>query len=77
MHLLVLAIFGKYCIRDILCGHSKIDKIFKQYQRYVSKYFSNLTIFPRNISIILFKYFAAMWAYRCEFFEKPNKKNLQ
>ena len=31
MNLLVFAIFGKYCIRHILCGHSKIVTIFLQY----------------------------------------------
>ena len=31
MHLLVLAIFWKYRIRHILCGHSKIVTIFQQY----------------------------------------------
>ena len=31
MHLLVLAIFCKYRIRHILCGHSKIVTIFPQY----------------------------------------------
>ena len=31
MHLLVLAIFEKYCIRHILCGHGKIVTIFQQY----------------------------------------------
>ena len=31
MHLLVLAIFGKYCIRHILCRHSKIVTIFQQH----------------------------------------------
>ena len=32
MHLLVLEIFGKYCIRHILCGHSKAVTIFQQYK---------------------------------------------
>ena len=30
MHLLVLAIFRKYCTRHILCGHSKVVTIFQQ-----------------------------------------------
>ena len=62
MHLLVLPIFGRYCIRHILCGHSK-----------VSKYFSNLTIFPRNISIILSKYFGAMWVDTHKIWFRPAK----
>ena len=61
MHLLVLEIFGKYYIRHILCGHSEIVTIFQQCRGQVSKYFSNLTIFPRNIFTILSKYFGAMW----------------
>ena len=44
MHLLDLAIFGKYCIHHILCEHCRIVTIFQQYQ------LSNLTIFPRIIS---------------------------
>ena len=33
MHFLVLSILGKYCIRHILCGHSKIVTIFRCYVR--------------------------------------------
>ena len=80
MYLLVLIIFGKYCIRHILCGHSKIIIIFQQYYCiyfcnfiYILfiflKYFCNFTIFPRNVSTVLSKYFGAvrvMMRYNCE-----------
>ena len=52
MHFIVLAIFRKYCIRHILCEHSKIVTIF---------HFGNVTIFPRNIFTIFSKYFGAVW----------------
>ena len=57
-----LKIFEKYFIHHILCRHSKIVTIFQQYQWLGSKYFGNLTIFPRNISTIFSKYFNAVWA---------------
>ena len=60
MYLLVLIIFVKYCIPNILCGHSKIIIIFQQYYFNILKYFGNFMIFPRNISKILFKYFGAV-----------------
>ena len=45
MHFLVLAIFGKYCIRHILCGHSKVVTIFQQY--YTERIFKK-----NNIALI-------------------------
>ena len=48
----------KLSIRHILCGHSyNISTI----SVIGFKIYSNLTIFPRNISTILPKYFGAMW----------------
>ena len=74
MRFIVLAIFGKYCIRHILCGHSKIFKIFNN----ISDRFRKILAILQYFQEIFLQYFLNISVlcgfYKYNFFEKPNKK---